>query len=93
MGILSLGWDRPLGGGPGPSTWDWWAAAGALAVFLLLLTVRRRPPLALAIGLALVLGLVLADLTRAWGVVPVWGTLLLVASARNLRRGRGRGRV
>lgn len=93
MGILSLGWDRPLGGGVGPSGWDWWAGAAAIAVFLLFSTARRRAPLAVRIGLALVLGLVLADLTHAWGVVPVWGTLLLVASARNLLHGWRRRHV
>lgn len=94
MGILSLGWDRPLGAGPGASGWDWWAGAAAIAVFLLLATARRRPPVAVSIGLALVLGLLLADLTHVVGVVPVWGTVLLVASARNLLRRRpGRRRA
>ena len=92
MGILALGWDRPLGG-TGQAGWDWWALAGFLAVFLLLVFDRRPFPLGAALPLALLLGLIVADLTHAWGVVPVWGTLALVALMRNRRRGEGRPSV
>ena len=92
MGILALGWDRPLAG-VGGSGWDWWALAGFVAVFLLVATDRRSPPVAVTIVLALLLGLVVADLTHAFGVVPVWGALSLVALMRNLRRRQGRPSV
>lgn len=68
--------------------WDWWTLVGALGLFLLIETTRRRPPIALAIGLAALGGLILADLTGAFGVVPVWGPLLMFALARALRRSR-----
>jgi hypothetical protein len=91
MGILMLGWDRPLGGG-GASGWDWWTLAGTVLLFVLLETGRHRPPLPLAIVLAAIGGLVLAELTDAWGVMPVWGALLIVVLTRNLLRGRDRPR-
>ena len=68
-------------------------AAGVLSLFLLLFTDRRRLPLPLVVVGALVGGLILSDLTRAWGVVPVWGGLLLSALARNLRRRGNRPQV
>ncbi|MCI0634714.1 MAG: hypothetical protein L0206_12480 [Actinobacteria bacterium] len=92
MGTLSLGWGRPLGGG-GSGEWDWWALAGAVAIFLLVVTARRRPPAAVAILLAAIGGLVVAGLTEAWGVVPVWGTMLVVVMSRNLRRGTSQPHV
>lgn len=92
MALLPLGWDRPLGA-PGGSGWDWWALAGFVAVFLLLATDRRSPPVAVSFALALLLGLVVADLTHVWGVVPVWGALSLVVLMRNYRRGHGRPSV
>ena len=70
-----------------------WVLAGILSLFLLLVTDRRRLPLPLVVVGALVGGLVLSDLTRAWGVVPVWAGLLLIALARNLRRRRSRPQV
>ncbi len=84
MGVLgALGWGRPVAervdGG-----WDWWALAGAIALFILIQTARRRPPLVLGIALAALGGLVVADLTGAWGVVPVWGLLLIAALTRSL---------
>jgi hypothetical protein len=87
MGILALGWDQPLGGG-GAGGWDWWTLAGTVILFVLLETGRHRPPLALAIVLAAIGGLVLGELTDAWGVTPVWATLLVVVLSRNLLRGR-----
>jgi hypothetical protein len=88
-GILTLGWDRPLGGGGGGAGgWDWWTLVGTIAVFALIATGRRKLPLPLAIVLAAIGGLVLGELTDAWGVAPVWGTLLLVVLSRNLLRGR-----
>ena len=72
----------------GAGGWDWWTLAGALGLFLLISTARRRPPIGLAIGLAAVGGLILADLTEAFGVVPVWGLLLMFTLARILRRSR-----
>jgi hypothetical protein len=92
MGILGVGGPRPPGIGA-PGGWDFWVIAGILSLFLLLLTDRRRLPLPLVVLGALVGGLVLSDLTRAWGVVPVWGGLLLIALARNLRRRGSRPQV
>ena len=82
---IAVGGLRPPVRGGG---WDWWTLLGALGLFLLIETARRRPPIALAIGLAAVGGLILADLTEAFGVVPVWGLLLMFALARTLRRSR-----
>jgi membrane protein implicated in regulation of membrane protease activity len=87
VGILALGWGRPLGQG-GSGGWDWWTIAGALTVFLVIATARRRPPLAVAVAVAAIGGLLLADLTEAWGVVPVWTTLLFIVLSRNLLRRR-----
>jgi hypothetical protein len=84
---VAVGGLRPPGSA-GPGGWDWWTLAGALGVFLLIQTARRRPPLALAIALAALGGLVLADLTEAFGVMPVWGLLLLFTLTRSLRRSR-----
>ena len=92
MGILALGWGRPLGG-PGPDAWDWWAPAAFLVVFFILMTARRPPPLLLASGLALLFGFVVADLTHAWGVTPVWGPIVAVVLTRNYRRIRRRSQV
>jgi hypothetical protein len=89
--VVALGY-RPVGAG-GAGGWDWWAPAGAVAVFLLVTTARRRPPLALGIAIAAVGGLILADLTEAWGVVPVWGPLLIIALSRNLFRSGRRSQV
>lgn len=72
----------------GPGGWDWWNLVGALALFAVLQRWRRRLPIFLVIAVAVVGGLILSDLTRAWGVVPVWGTFLLVALSRNLISGR-----
>lgn len=83
--VLALGWGRPLGGG-GAGGWDWWVLVGAIALFLLIETARRKPPLAVAIVVAAILGLLVGDLTEAWGVMPVWGCLLLIALSRNLLR-------
>jgi hypothetical protein len=91
--VLVFGY-RPLGAGaPGGGGWDWWAPVGAIVLFALLATARRRPPLALAIALSAVGGLILADATGAWGVVPVWGPLLIIVLARNLLRGGRRSQV
>jgi predicted branched-subunit amino acid permease len=92
MGILGVGGPRPPGVGS-PGGWDFWVVAGFLSLLLLLLTDRRRLPAPLTVVVAALGGLVLSDLTHAWGVVPVWGVLLLVALARNLRRGRSRPQV
>ena len=86
--IATLGWHPPLDAGGGG--WDWWAPVGAVAVFLLVTTARRRPPLGLAIALAALGGMILADLTQAWGVVPVWSAFLIVILSRSALRG-GRG--
>ena len=82
--IVALGFDRPVDVGAGG--WNWWAPVGAGAVFLLLATARRRPPLGLAIAGAALGGMILADLTGAWGVVPVWGLLLMFTLARTVKR-------
>jgi hypothetical protein len=81
MSSLAVG--GPLGT-TGSWGWDWWALVGAGALFVLLVVGRRRPPMFLAVAVSVVGGLILSDLTRAWGVVPVWGTFLLVALTRNL---------
>jgi hypothetical protein len=92
MNTIALGWGRPvtesLDGG-----WDWWTLAGAVGLFLLIETARRRPPLGLAIAVAAVGGLIVADLTEAFGVVPIWGLLVMYALTRNLRRSGGRSQV
>jgi hypothetical protein len=85
--IATLGWDRPLDAG-GAGGWNWWAPVGALAVFLLVTTARRRPPLGLAIASAALGGMILADLTGAWGVVPVWTPFLIAVLSRSVLRGR-----
>ncbi|HJS25684.1 MAG TPA: hypothetical protein VJ913_00980 [Actinomycetota bacterium] len=90
-GILLVGGNWPLH--YGRSEWNWWALVGFVALIALLLTARWRPPVALSIGLAAVGGLVLADLTDLLGVVPVWGSVLLVALSRNLVRRRRRPQV
>jgi hypothetical protein len=92
MDILGVGGPRPPGVGAAGG-WDFWVLAGVISLFLLLLTDRRRLPLPLVVAGAFVGGLVLSDLTRAWGVVPVWGGLLLIALARNLRRRGSRPQV
>ena len=84
--ILALGFDRPIE--PGTGGWNWWAPVGAIAVFLLVTTARRRPPLGLAIAAAALGGMILADLTGAWGVVPVWGPFLILVFSLSLVRGR-----
>jgi hypothetical protein len=73
--------------------WDWWSLAGAIALLLLIVTARRRPPFGVAVAVAAVGGLVVAGLIDAWGVVPVWGALLILALSRNLRREQGRRQV
>lgn len=88
MDLVALGWGRPLADRP-DGGWDWWTLAGAIGLFLLIETARRRPPIGLAIALAAFGGLVVADLTEAFGVVPVWAPILLVSLARGfLRSGR-----
>ena len=64
LAVVSLGY-RPLGAG-GAGGWDWWAPVGAIVLFALVATARRRPPLALAIAVSAVGGLIIADLTGAW---------------------------
>jgi hypothetical protein len=76
----------------GPGGWDWWTLVGALGLFLLIETSRRRPPIALAIAVAALGGLIMADLIGAFGVVPVWGVLLMFTLARSLHR-TGRSQV
>jgi hypothetical protein len=90
--MLALGWGRPLGDG-GSGGWDWWTLAGAIALFIIIETARAKPPMAVAIVLAGIGGLVIGDLTRVWGMVPVWGTMLLIVLSRNLLRRRGRPQV
>ena len=90
MSSLAVG--GPLGT-TGSWGWDWWALVGAVALFVLLQVGRRTFPLFLAIAVSAVGGLILSDLTRAWGVVPVWGTFLLVALARTIIGGRRRSQV
>jgi hypothetical protein len=92
VGILALGWGRPLGQG-GSGGWDWWALVGLAALLMFMLRTRRMLPLAPTIFLAAMGGLILGDLTHAWGIAPVWGTFLLVVLLRTLRRGHGRSRV
>jgi hypothetical protein len=89
--VVALGY-RPFGAG-GAGGWDWWAPVGAIALFALVATARRRPPLALAIALSALGGLILADLTEAWGVIPVWSPLLIIVLSRNLLRGGRRPQV
>jgi hypothetical protein len=89
--IVALGYRPPGVGSAGG--WDWWAPVGALVLFALVATARRRPPLALAIAVSAVGGLILADLTEAWGVVPVWSPLIIIALSRNLLRGGRRSQV
>jgi hypothetical protein len=84
--IATLGWHRPLDA-PGAGGWNWWAPVGAVAVFLVVETARRRPPLGLAIAVAALGGMILADLTAAWGVVPVWTLFLIVILSRSVLRG------
>ncbi len=84
---IAVGGLRPPGSA-GPGGWDWWTLAGAIGLFLLIETARRRPPLALGIALAALGGLIVADLTEVFGVVPVWGLLLMFALVRSLRRAR-----
>lgn len=84
--IVALGFHRPVDVGAGG--WNWWAPAGAIAVFLLVTTARRRPPLGLAIGAAALGGMILADMTGAWGIVPVWGPFLIFVLSLTLVRGR-----
>jgi hypothetical protein len=90
MSSLAVG--GPLGA-TGSWGWDWWALFGAFALFVMLQVGRRRLPLFLQIAVSVVGGLILSDLTRAWGVVPVWGTFLLVALALSLIGGRRRSQV
>ena len=92
MGMLALGWGRPLGGG-GTGGWDWWTLVGTAALLVFLLRTRSVLPLAPTIFLAALGGLILGDLTHAWGITPVWGTLLLVVLLRTLRRGHRRRQV
>ena len=91
MGALAVG-GGPLGT-TGSWGWDWWGLVGAVALFAVLQTHRRRFPLFAAIAVAALGGVILSELTRAWGVVPVWGTLLLVALSRNVIRRKGRTQV
>jgi hypothetical protein len=85
--IATLGWDRPLDAA-GAGGWNWWAPLGAIVVFLLIATARRRPPLGLAIAVAALGGMILADLTAAWGVVPVWTPFLIAVLSRSVLRSR-----
>jgi hypothetical protein len=89
---IAVGGLRPPGSA-GAGGWDWWTLVGALGLFLLIETARRRPPLPLGIGLAALGGLIVADLTEAFGVVPVWGLLLMFTLARALRRTGRRSQV
>jgi hypothetical protein len=89
--VVALGY-RPLDAG-GAGGWDWWAPVGAIMLFALVATARRRPPLVLGIAVSVVGGLILADLTEAWGVVPVWSPLLIIVLSRNLLRGGRRSQV
>jgi hypothetical protein len=90
MGMVALGWGRPLGGG-GSAGWDWWALVGFAALMSLMLTARRTLPV--VIGVSALGGLIVADLIDAWGVIPVWSGLLLIALSRNLLRSRRRPQV
>lgn len=90
--IATLGWHRPLDAA-GAGGWNWWAPLGAIAVFLLLETARRRPPIGLAIAVAALGGMILADLTDAWGVIPVWSPFVIGAVSRWALRGGGRSTV
>jgi hypothetical protein len=89
--IVAFGYRPPGAGGAGG--WDWWAPVGAIILFALVATARRRPPLALAIAVSAVGGLIIADLTEAWGVIPVWVPLLVIVLSRNLLRGGRRSQV
>ena len=87
---IAVGGPRPPGSA-GPGGWDWWTLVGVIAVFLFLRTSWRRPPLIASVSIAVVGGLVIGELTEAWGVTPVWGSLVLVVLSRNiLRRTRPR---
>lgn len=90
-GILLVGGNWPLHSGP--AEWNWWALVGFGVLAALLLTARRRPPVVLSFVLAAVGGLVLSDLIDILGVVPVWGSVLLIALARNLLPSRRRPQV
>lgn len=92
MGWAALGWGRPLTERP-DGGWDWWALAGAIGLFLVLVSARRRPPIGLAIALAAFGGLVIADLTEAFGVVAVFALILIVALTRIFARRRGPSQV
>ena len=85
--IATLGWHRPLDAAGGGG-WNWWAPLGAIALFLLVATARRRPPVGVAIAIAVLGGMILADLTDAWGVIPVWAPFLIVILSRSALRGR-----
>jgi hypothetical protein len=89
--VVALGY-RPVGAG-GAGGWDWWAPVGAIMLFALVATARRRPPLVLGIAVSAIGGLIIADLTEVWGVVPVWSPLLIIALSRNLLRGGRRSQV
>ena len=44
-------------------------------------------PLGLAIAVAALGGMILADLTEDWGVLPVWSPFLIVIISRSALRG------
>ena len=90
MGSLAVG--GPLGT-TGSWGWDWWALVGVAAVFAVLRATGLRVPLFAALAVAAVGGLILSDLTRGVGVVPVWGTLLLVVLSYTAIRKKGRTEV
>ena len=90
MGALAVG--GPLGS-TGSWGWDWWALVGMVALFGIVRMAGLRLPVFAAVAVAAVGGLILSDLTRAWGVVPVWGTLLLVALSYDLIRKKRRTQV
>jgi len=92
MDILAVGGPRPpgIGGGGG---WDFWLLAGFLIVFVLLLAERWRLTFPLVVVLAVFGSLVISELTHAWGVIPVWGGLLVIALSRNVLRGRSQRQV
>lgn len=92
MGLLGLGWGHRLGG-DGVGGWDWWPLVGFAAVMALVLTSRRSVPIPFAIPVAALGGLILADLTHAFGVLPIWCVLILIVLSRNLHRNGGRSQV